>query len=116
MAMKWFFFLLFSLMLISCGPFEPYYRGVYIYSVTATPTSQEQITLKNDAVSDADISNWKLGDLNDPWAYNIPSGTIIPADDTQQFPGSTLGFQINDEDEELYLRDNAGKIIDTWSN
>ena len=102
--------------LFSCGPFEPYYRGVYIYSVTATPTSQEQITLMNDSTTDTDISGWTLGDLNDPWAYNTPSGTIISAGDTRSFPGSTLGFQINDEGEKIYLRDESGDIVDTWAN
>jgi len=114
--MRWLFLLLLLFSLLNCGPFESYYRGVYIYSVTATPTSQEQVTLMNDSKTDADISNWKLGDLNDPWAYNIPAGTIIAAGETCKFPGSTLGFQINDEDEKIYLRDDNDKIIDTWTN
>ncbi|MBN1697350.1 MAG: hypothetical protein JW881_07535 [Spirochaetales bacterium] len=90
--------------------------GVYIYSVTAPPISREQITLKNNADNEADISNWKPGDINDPWAYNIPEGTILTAYAKKKFPQSTIGFQINDSDEIIYLRDDSDNIIDTWSN
>jgi hypothetical protein len=109
------FLLLFVILLVLSGC-PLYYQGVYIYSVTATPTSQEQITLKNDADTDADISQWTLGDLNDPWAYTVPSGTILGPYGKHKFSGTTLGFQINDEDETIYLRDDDGEVVDTWSN
>ncbi len=114
--MKWIFLFLSLLFYFGCGPIEHQYRGIYIYSVTATPTSQEQVTLENDSIEDVDISRWTIGDLNDPWAYNIPNNTIMPAQTRHQFMASTMGFQINDQDEVIYLKNNSGTTIDTWKN
>jgi hypothetical protein len=88
---------------------------VYFYSVTATPTDLESITLKNNSGTDQNLTGWTLGDLNNPIAYNIPSGTIIKQGETKTFSHSTLGFAINDSGEILYLK-NAGVEIDRWSN
>jgi hypothetical protein len=41
--------------------------AVYIYSVTATPTEAEQVTLRNNFDNNADISGWTIGDENNPW-------------------------------------------------
>jgi hypothetical protein len=90
--------------------------GVYIYSVTATPTESEQITLKNNFDNIADISEWTLGDENNPSAYNIPHDTILGPYGTHTFPHTTLGFQINDSGETIYLHDNVGNLIDLWWN
>ena len=101
------------LLLAGCN-IEP--DGVYIYSVTSTPTSAEQITLKNTSDTDVDISDWTLGDVNDPHAYGFPNDTVLAPQEKKKFPRSTLGFQINDYGEVLYLKDGDGKTIDTWSN
>jgi hypothetical protein len=90
--------------------------GVYIYSVTASPTSAEQVTLKNHLDTQADISGWTLGDKNDPYAYNIPQNTIIGPEGFLSFQHSTLGFQINDSGETIYLHDGIGMLVDTWQN
>lgn len=90
--------------------------SVFIYSVVATPTDQESITVKNNSGSTADLSGWSLGDNNDPDAYNIPSGTILSQGSSHTFPRSTLGFQINDSGETLYLKNSSGSIIDIWTN
>lgn len=90
------------------------YDNVIIYSVTTTPTSEEQITLKNFHDSDIDLSGWTLGDLNDSTAYRIPQGTIIYSGLTKKFTHTQLGFQINDTGEVIYLKDNLGNTIDIW--
>jgi len=95
-------------------PTEP--LNVYIYNATASPTTSEQVTLKNNSGVIKDLSNWKLGDTNSPSAYNIPSGTILNQGQTHSFPHTTLNFQINDAGETLYLHDSSGNLIDTWSN
>lgn len=95
---------------------EPEPEGVYIYFVIASPTESEKVVLKNNGDVPVDISNWTLGDLNNPIAYSIPSGTTINSKDYITFIRSALGFQINDNNEELYLKDSMGTLIDTWRN
>lgn len=89
---------------------------VFISEVVATPTENESITLKNNTGGAADISGWTLGDKNDPTAYRIPNGTVLNQGQGKVFMRTTLGFQINDTGEVIYLRDAAGNQIDTWSN
>lgn len=89
---------------------------VYILTVVASPTDQESITIKNNSGTTQDISNWKLGDKNDPNAYNIPSITSLTNGQTKTFSHTTLGFGINDSDEIIYLKNSSGTTIDTWSN
>ena len=89
---------------------------VYIYSVTASPTDSEQITLKNPTDVTVDLTDWTLGDLNNPNAYTIPNGTLLSSGGYKTYPRTTLGFQINDSGEILYLKDDTGTTIDTWSN
>ncbi len=89
---------------------------VYIFSATATPTDSEQITLKNPTATTVDLTGWTLGDLNDPTAYNIPNGTLLTSGETKTYIRTTLGFQINDSGETLYLKNSSGTTIDTWNN
>jgi hypothetical protein len=89
---------------------------VYIYSATSTPTLSESITLKNNSGTTVDISTWTLGDLNNPVAYNMPASTILNDGDFKTFSHTTLGFQINDSGETLYLKDGAGVLVDSWGN
>jgi len=99
--------------------YNPIYSGnpdVRIYSVTASPTDSEQVTLKNYSSFTADISHWTIGDKNNPIAYTIPYNTYLGASETKTFPHTTLGFGINDTGEIIYLKDTAGITIDTWSN
>jgi Lamin Tail Domain len=112
-----------STLLISCSggsndptPNSPEPTKVYIFSVTATPTAQESITIKNNSGTTQDLSNWKLGDKNAPDAYNIPNGTSLTNGQTKTFSGTTLGFAINDSGETIYLKNSSGSTIDTWSN
>jgi hypothetical protein len=88
---------------------------VFFFLVTATPTDQESITLKNNSGADQDLTGWTLGDTNNPVAYNIPNGTIIKQGETKTFSHTTIGFAINDSGEILYLK-NAGVEIDRWTN
>lgn len=88
---------------------------LYFYSVTAAPTHNESITLKNNSGATLDLSEWTIGDKNDPTAYNIPSNTIVEHGAFITFPHTTLGFQINDAGEILYLKQGA-VVVDTWGN
>ena len=90
--------------------------GVKIYSVTATPTASEQISLINNDQSSIDISDWTLGDLNNPVAYGMPFGTILSPGQVKTFIHTTLGFQINDSGEVIYLKDGTFVTRDTWLN
>jgi len=72
--------------------------------------------LKNNSGSNQDLSGWIIGDLNNPNAYNIPSGNNIADGVTLVFSASTMGFQINDSGETIYLKNTNGATIDTWSN
>lgn len=90
--------------------------SVYIISVVATPTTAESITLKNNSGSSADIGGWTLGDKNDPTAYNIPQNTMMANGSTLLFIHTTLGFQINDQNEDLFLKNSSGNTIHTWMN
>ena len=89
---------------------------VRIYSVTASPTDSEQVTLKNYSSFTTDISHWTIGDKNNPTAYTIPYNTYLAPGETITFKHSTLGFGINDSGEIIYLKDTNGNTIDTWSN
>lgn len=116
------FALLCFVILFSCSKTEDDSSGlaeptkVYFYSVVSTPTASESITLKNNSGVRQDLSSWTIGDKNDPNAYNIPNGTILIQGETKTFPKSTLGFQINDKDEILYLKDSNSNTVDTWTN
>jgi hypothetical protein len=90
--------------------------SVYFYHVVATPTDSESIRIKNNSGATVDLSGWKIGDLNNPNAYNIPNGTTLAQGETKFFPRTTLGFAINDSGETLYLKDNNGNVINTWTN
>ena len=89
---------------------------VYFFQVIASPTDQESITLKNGTGSDQDISSWTLGDTNNPIDYKIPAGTILLKGATKAFSHTTIGFQINDSGEVLYLKNASGTEIDRWTN
>ena len=89
---------------------------VYIYSAVASPTSSESVTIKNNSGATVNLAGWTIGDSNNPNAYSIPSGTIIGQGNTMTFNASTMGFQINDSGETLYLKNNSGSTVDTWNN
>ena len=84
--------------------------------VVAHPTSAESVTLVNLGGSLADLSGWRLGDLNDPLAYRIPQCRRLGAGETHTFPHTTLPFGINNSNEELFLYDSEGNLVDHWRN
>ncbi len=90
--------------------------SVYINSVTASPTASESVTIKNNSGSSQDLSGWKIGDENNPNAYNIPNGTTLNQGAMHTFNASTMGFQINDSGETIYLKNASGGLVDTWYN
>ncbi|MCY1152618.1 MAG: lamin tail domain-containing protein [Sphaerochaetaceae bacterium] len=87
---------------------------IRIYSVVKEPTDNESVTLKNYDTVDIDISEWTLGDKNDPTSHNFSNGTIIKAGETLFINHSTLGFGINNTGEILYLKDGSGTDVDQW--
>jgi endonuclease/exonuclease/phosphatase family metal-dependent hydrolase len=88
---------------------------IRIESVISSPTEDEAITIKNYSAWIIDLTPWTLGDLNNSTAYNIPNGTTLEPDESRTYPGSTLGFAINNTGETIYLI-NDGGTIDTWTN
>lgn len=104
------------LVLNTCKKDEIEPSSVYIYSVVATPTNSESVTLKNNSGTSVDLSGWTIGDLNNPNAYSIPNGTNLSQGNSTTFNASTMGFQINDSGETIYLKNNLGSVVDTWSN
>ena len=76
---------------------------------------KESVTLKNNSVVLQDLSGWFIGDANNPNAYTIPAGTIAQGE-MLTFEAATMGFQINDSGETLYLKDSGGQLISTWTN
>ena len=87
---------------------------IRIYSVVKEPTDNESVTLKNYDSVDIDISDWTLGDKNDPTSHNFSNGTIIKAGETLFLNHSTLGFGINNTGEILYLKEVSGTDVDIW--
>jgi len=88
---------------------------LHFYSVVASPTTSESITLKNNSGGTLDVSGWTIGDSNAPNAYSIPANSILTQGQFITFSHTTLGFQINDSGEVLYLK-HDGVVVDTWRN
>ena len=111
-------FLILTLLIgfVSCQKEEIEPSSVYISSAVSTPTSSESVTLKNNSGDLVDLTGWIIGDLNNPNAYSIPNGVSISQGNTMTFNASTMGFQINDSGETLYLKNSLGVVIDTWYN
>ncbi len=89
---------------------------VYFMSVTATPLVNESITIRNNSGEMVDISGWTLGNQTNQAAYAVPDGIALNQGATRTFPHTVLGFQIADAGETLYLKDNSGAVVDSWSN
>jgi endonuclease/exonuclease/phosphatase family metal-dependent hydrolase len=89
---------------------------VRFHSVTASPTDAEQVTLISYSTWEVDISDWTIGDLNNPTSYGIPGGNVLAHGQTVQFVDTQLTFGINNSGEILYLKDGTGTTVDTWSN
>ena len=92
------------------------YGDVRLFTVTASPTDSEQVTIKNYSSWNVDVSDWTIGDLNNSTAYGIPNNTILSLGETRQFVHTQLGFGINNSGEIIYLKNGSGQTIDTWSN
>ena len=116
--MKRFYFYLLGLLIVftNCTKEDPEPTNVYIYSVVASPTNSESVTIKNNSGYTVDVSGWIIGDLNDPNAYSIPSGNSLNQGQSFIFYASTMGFGINNSGEVLYLKNSSGQTVDTWSN
>jgi len=90
--------------------------AVEIYSVTASPTASEQVSIVNNTSSSIDISGWTIGDLNNPTAYSIPASTILSSGVVRSFSHTTIGFRVNDSGETIYLKNASGATVDSWQN
>lgn len=108
------FTLLVLALFFSCQKDEP--NTVYIRSVIATPTTSERVILKNNSGADVDLSGWIIGDKNNPNAYTVPNGNTISDGGELSFWASTMGFQINDSGETIYLKNSSGVTVDSWYN
>jgi len=83
--------------------------------VVASPTSNESVTLINLTNANVSLAGWTIGDLNDPEAYTIPGGVVLNIGESLTFNANTMGFQINDSGETIYLKDGV-RCIYSWSN
>jgi hypothetical protein len=84
--------------------------------VTATPTNDESVVIKNNSGSTVNLEGWIIGDMNDPSAYTIPSFNTLGQGGSYIFYASTMGIGINNSGEIIYLKDPSGQTVDTWSN
>lgn len=89
---------------------------VYISSVIASPTSSESVTIKNNSGNNKDISGWTIGDNNNPNAYMISSNTVLSHGSYLTLSATSMGFQINNSGETIYLKNESGNLVDTWHN
>lgn len=93
-----------------CGLCEQQRVGVKICQAIWSPTVDESVTLMNYNTTSVNLNGWSLWDRN---AWSMGSGqktfsisdTIMP--NTMQ-TYTLLPFQLNDADEIIYLKDNAG--------
>jgi hypothetical protein len=63
---------------------------------------------------DVYISGWTLGDKDNPTALKFPAGTKIVSDSYLTIKYPLIGFEIDDTDEIIYLKDDKGILVDTW--
>lgn len=89
-------------------------RTIIISSVSINPTESECIYLKNCMDQDVYISGWTLGDKDNPTALKFPAGTKIVSDSYLTIKYPLIGFEIDDTDESIYLKDDKGILVDTW--
>lgn len=85
---------------------------VRITGVVTQPTDSESITIRNYSTWPVDLSDWTIGDLNDPDSYGIPNGTLIQPGQSVTY-SSQLNFGINNSGEIIYLKRN-GVNVDIW--
>lgn len=95
-----------------CPDDQTYIR---IGKIVESPTESESITIVNYDSQTYDLENWSLWDANaielNSGEYSFPSGTIIQANGTLELGRTTLGFQINDSQETIILKDQSGGEI-----
>ncbi|MBN2089128.1 T9SS type A sorting domain-containing protein [candidate division KSB1 bacterium] len=89
-------------------------RTIIIYLVNKEPTESEYIYLKNCTDQDAYISGWTLGDKENPTALKFPVGTKIESNSSLTIRYPVIGFEIDDTEEIIYLKDDKGVLIDSW--
>ncbi len=88
---------------------------LYINKVVDTPTSMESIRLKNNSAYEVNLTLWSITNNTKTKSYNFPSDTVIPAGQFMTITHETLGFDIDDENEELHLL-QWGLQMSSWYN
>ncbi|MEE8359097.1 MAG: lamin tail domain-containing protein [Candidatus Hydrothermarchaeales archaeon] len=91
-----------------------------IYDPPGTEPDDEKISLNNTGSAEVDISGWILTDGEG--SYTIPDGTIIGPGEVWSVFGSTYnptgdtgGLYLDNEHDEVILKNGAGKTVDEFS-
>jgi len=88
---------------------------LYFSEVVDAPTSAERIRLKNNSAFEVNLTLWSITNNTKTKSYNFPTNTVIPAGQFMTISHETLGFDIDDENEELHLLQN-GLLVSSWHN
>ncbi len=91
-----------------------------IYDPPGPQPDDEKISLNNTGSAEVDISGWILTDGEG--SYTIPDGTIIGPGEVWSVFGSTYnptgnpsGLYLNNEHDEVILKNGAGETVDEFS-
>jgi hypothetical protein len=90
-------------------------RTVIIDYVIDEPIESQKIVLRNCSDALINLNNWYLGDRTSPYAYQIPEGETIDANDYKTFTRNDITFTIDDDNEIIYLFDSFKSLIDQWT-
>jgi hypothetical protein len=88
---------------------------LYFYEVVDAPTATERIRLKNNGAFEVNLTLWSITNKTKTKSYNFPTDTVIPPGQFMTISHETLGFDIDDENEELNLLQN-GLLVSSWHN
>lgn len=90
-------------------------KTIVIQYVVTQPLEAQKITLFNCTDDKINISGWYLGDKNKPASWKIPPGTFIDKKSSCDFTNSDINFQIDKEDEIIFLLDVNQNKVDEWT-
>ena len=90
-------------------------RTVIIDYVIDSPPEAQEIVLRNCSKEAVDLSGWRLGDKDSPYAYTIPYGDSIAGEGYKSYTNDDINFTIDTEDEIIYLSDADKNLVDQWT-
>jgi hypothetical protein len=96
-------------------PAKAYAADVNLNEIYANPPneSDEFIELYNNTSGDIQIGGWKVSDKVK--TYTIPDNTSITANGFYTLKKGTSGLELNNNDEEVFLKKETGDSVDNFS-